>query len=245
MSFFSPWLNFSFNIADPQDLEIDFTINECKKVIHKIIPLKKTIHHNKFLKKLKKILEIDLSKANTILETLIHQDFIIKNEDQNLSLNIFSNPTRQQIFTLIKENPGIYLYKLKQKLNLGTNQLLYHLSALLEFQKIKFTKFYKIRAFGCIEIPDTEIILGFYLSRDPIRDILRLLIFPKCCLTLTQIKNHLEHIALSTIKYNLQMLKKYHLIQLILKNEQKMYQIPSKYQIMIRNSLAYIDNEID
>ena len=161
-------------------------------------------------------------------------------EDHNnhISINILANQTRKEIYQAIKKYPGITINRLKILLNIGSHQILYHLGALLEFNQIKFIKFNRIKAFGLNSVSQDEIIIGFYLIRDNIREIILQIIYSTEMCTLSSLNNILDEISHSSLSYCLNNLLKVNLLELKLVNQKKVYFITERKQKIATQILA-------
>ncbi len=233
--FFFQNFSFSFSNKNPEFTELE--IKKGLDIVKKLIPLNGEIYREKLENTIFRKLDINFDDVPKMIDIFIHKNILIENSDSIISINILSNPKRQQIYSTIKQNPGICLFKLRQLLDLGGHQILYHIGALLEFQKIKFLKMNKMKIFGCMEVSRDTILLGFYMIRANIRKIIQVIFFSNAPSSLNQIIAQLDQIPESTVHYNLQMLVKRKLLKIELENEKKIYKINPKCQLAVKNFL--------
>ncbi len=229
--------NLSSTFSQETNAYFEFDHRKSLKTIQKIIPLEGSVYKNKLQEKLRKILHITREEAQFILEYYLKEQILIEDHQNDISINILANITRRQIYTFIRNNPGITINKLKTELEIGSHQLLYHLGALLEFKKIKYLQFNKIKAFGISETTREYIIIGFYFLRRNIQDIIKFLIQSEKDHTLAELDEVLEDIPISTLRYCLNNLIRVNLIQVELINEKKIYGMEKLHQEIAQDLL--------
>lgn len=128
--------------------------------------------------KLKKKFNIDNDEIDKILKEL-KEDGLIQISLEYISINYLGNTVRRDIYNRIKSYPGLNINYLKKQLNLGSNQLLWHLGVLQNTQLIKSVSIGKIISFGEMDIDDSKIKFGYLLLKESIRKLIEYLIkFP-------------------------------------------------------------------
>ena len=79
--------------------------------------------------------DINRNRIEIILKSLIKKKEIIPGT-KLMKNNIIDNQTRKKIFNHIKRNPAVNINEIMKQLDIGSNQALWHLSALEKFRFI-------------------------------------------------------------------------------------------------------------
>lgn len=156
--------------------------NEYFQFIRKICPYRTDtiITLDRLLYKFKTHFNLPLEDAKQVLRIFIDQDLLQIGYNDEVNLNILANHTRKEIYSIIQEFPGIYISMIRNELELGSHQTLWHLGFLLEFNYITETKFGKIKAYSEPDIYRGRVLIGFILFKNSIRNLLETIAeFPK------------------------------------------------------------------
>lgn len=149
------------------------------------------------------------------------QDELLSLNDNKLSLNVLCNPIRAKILEVISVYPGIYINYLKKKVNVGPNQLLWHLSVLEDCKLIEKHEFGQIYAYSKAGTSNKSIIPGIVYLKITMRKIL-IQLFEHNSMDQKAISANTD-LTRSTILYNLKALEDINLIQKKKKNRSNLY----------------------
>ena len=83
--------------------------------------------------------DINKNRIELIIKSLIKKRIIIPGT-KLMKQDIIDNPTRNEIYKYIKQNPGKNINEIMKMHNLGSNLALWHLSALEKFQFVRSKK---------------------------------------------------------------------------------------------------------
>ena len=151
-------------------------------------------------------------EAKKILKLFIEEELVDVGFDNQIRMNLLANSTRKKIFELIEDFPGVYISIIRSHLELGTNQTLWHLGFLVEFDYITETKFGKVKAYSVLDCSEEEILVGFLTLKNSLRDILILLnLFPNG-ISIAQLEETTQK-PRSSLYYTLNKLDKWKVIQ--------------------------------
>ena len=78
--------------------------------------------------------------VRAIVDALVEKKVIIQGSKITKAI-VLQNSNRRKIYTFIKENPGLYLNRLKNELNLPNHVLTWHVDILMKFGLIKTYRF--------------------------------------------------------------------------------------------------------
>ncbi len=85
--------------------------------------------------------------------------------------NIIEHPIRNEIFNLIKQTPS-NINEIMKAINIGSNQVLWHLSCLEKFQFVRSKKFENQRVFFQYDLNPEFDELYFYLKQNIVKEII-------------------------------------------------------------------------
>ncbi len=85
--------------------------------------------------------------------------------------NIIEHPVRNEIFNLIKQTPS-NINEIMKAINIGSNQVLWHLSCLEKFQFVRSKKFENQRVFFKFDLNPEFDELHFYLKQSIVKEII-------------------------------------------------------------------------
>jgi len=156
---------------------------------------------------------INKARIEVVIKSLIKKRVIIPGT-KLMKNNLIDNPTRKKIFNYIKKNPAVNINGIMKHQNIGSNQALWHLSALEKFQFIRSRKISNRRIFFKMNSNQKLDELYYYLRVEIVREIIRFMEKEKSALKITDIadglkKNHntikkyinvLEHLRLIIIE---------------------------------------------
>jgi len=134
---------------------------------------------------------INRNKIEIILKSLIKKKEIIPGT-KLMKNNIIDNQTRKKIFNHIKRNPAVNINEVMKQLEIGSNQALWHLSALEKFQFIRSKKIGNRRVFFVMDSNPELDDIYYYLSVEIVQEILNLMNDAKESLKITDIANSLN-----------------------------------------------------
>jgi len=215
--------------------ELDGQINEVFDYVRRVSNRKKPIFYDQLVNKIIKRFNFDRTKTISILENFIQNQLIII-EENKITLNILANPIRKKIYFLIEIYPAVNFNTLKNLLQIGSNQLLWHVSILEKFHLIKMHQFGKIIAYGLPKVPRNDVILSFLILKKSMRNLLKVLIDSP---NGTTILNLVEELCQprSNIIYSI---NKFQEMNIILKNEQKSPYIYELNEVFIDNIIEIL-----
>jgi predicted transcriptional regulator len=84
---------------------------------------------------------------------------------------ILHNPTRRQIYMILKQNPGLNVNSIKKTLNLGSNSVLWHLSVLLKFGCIQRINYKASFLYALPKLSAIEVLFQFVIRKKIVREI--------------------------------------------------------------------------
>lgn len=210
----------SKKVLNKEELEIFEITKEYlkKQAITKIIDLVNFINN-----RLKFNPNYTRYKVEKIVKSLIKKNIILIGTKLTKD-DILSIQTRKKIFDYIKQNPGININDIKNEFKLGSNQVLWHLRMLNDFQYINIIKIGNQKAIFDINFDKDQFHITFHLRNEKIRDILDLLKNGNRPLKPTKISEILK-IHYNTTKKYLDILLKFKLIIKVNGNKKKKYQL--------------------
>jgi predicted transcriptional regulator len=166
---------------------------------------------------------INKARIEVVIKSLIKKRVIIPGT-KLMKNNLIENPTRKKIFDYIKKNPAININQIMKHQNIGSNQALWHLSALEKFQFIRSRKISNRRIFFKMNSNQKFDELYYYLRAEIVLEIIRFMEKEKIALKITDIadglkKNH------NTIKKYLDILVSLKLIKIEKDKTRNLYQL--------------------
>ena len=123
---------------------------------------------------LRKNENINRDKIEKILKTLIEKNLIIPGA-KLVKENILENPRRKEIYKYICDNPGCNINDIMNILQIGSNQVLWHLKFLTKFQFIREVDFDNQKTFYKFQLNEQYDELFYYLKNERVKKILELL----------------------------------------------------------------------
>jgi len=137
---------------------------------------------------------------------------------------ILQIPLRKGIYDLIRKNPGININEMERSLNIGSNQVLWHLNSLEKFQLIKSIRIGNQKAYYNYFLKQIDLEIFFYLRKDKIKRIIDLLKDKNAQpgMSPTKISKQLN-MHYNTIRKYLKILHEHRMIKFFVKNNKKVY----------------------
>jgi predicted transcriptional regulator len=163
------------------------------------------------------------NKIEVIVKSLIRNKIILIGTKLTRE-DILKIQVRKEIYNYIQENPGININEIKNEFNLGSNQVLWHLSALNKFEFIRMIKIGNQKALYSFDFDRNKEKLIFHLRNEKIQEIIRLLKNGNKPLKPTKISNTLN-IHYNTVKKYLIILLEFDLIIKVNGNKMKRYKL--------------------
>lgn len=203
----------NFPVIDPKNFD-SAKEAEYFEFIRKICPLRteNTTTIDSLVSKFKNRFSLNVEETKKILRKFIDEEILQIGYDDGVQLNVLANQTRFDIYTLIQEYPGIYISMIRSYLELGTNQTLWHLKFLLEFDYISEKSFGKIKAYAEPNIPFNRILLGFLIFKNTMRQFLSILYKYPQGVSIAELQD-LTSKPRSSLNYTLGKLKKMEVVE--------------------------------
>ena len=154
---------------------------------------------------------VNKNKIEKIIKNLIKKRRIIPGT-KLMKNNIIEHPIRNEIFNFIKKNPS-NINEIMRALNIGSNQVLWHLSCLEKFQFTRSRDIENQRIIFLYESDPEFDEIYFYLNQDIVKEIINLLKIEKETLKISDISNQLKK-NYNTVKKYLQILKRLKIISI-------------------------------
>ena len=118
--------------------------------------------------------DINKNRIELIIKSLIKKRVIIPGT-KLMKKDIIDNPTRNEIYKYIKQNPGKNINEIMKTHNLGSNLALWHLSALEKFQFVRSKKIWNRCVFFKFDSDPKFDQLHYYLANDIVQSIIKLM----------------------------------------------------------------------
>ena len=118
--------------------------------------------------------DINKNRIELIIKSLIKNRVIISGT-KLMKKDIIDNPTRNEIYKYIKQNPGRNINEIMRTHNLGSNLALWHLSALEKFQFVRSKKIRNRCVFFKFDSDPKFDQLHYYLANDIVQSIIKLM----------------------------------------------------------------------
>ncbi len=185
---------------------------------------------------LRKNLALNRNKIEIILKTLIEKNLVILGA-KLVKENILENPKRKEIYEYICNNPGSNINDIMNALQIGSNQVLWHLKFLEKFQFIRSTKFDNQKIFFRFQLNEYYDKLFYYSRNESIIKILKLLRYSNEGINPTKISKILK-MHYYTLKKYLKVLSRLNLI--ILNNDENSYILNHKVYYKILGDLKHV-----
>lgn len=166
--------------------------------------------------------DINKNRIELIIKSLIKNRVIIPGT-KLMKKDIIDNPTRNEIYKYIKQNPGRNINEIMKTHNLGSNLALWHLSALEKFQFVRSKKIRNRCVFFKFDSDPKFDQLHYYMANDIVQSIIKLMKNERP-LKITEIadglkKNH------NTIKKYLEVLTDLKLVEIEKEKSRNLYKL--------------------
>lgn len=122
----------------------------------------------------KKNPNINKNRIELIIKSLIKNRVIIPGT-KLMKKDIIDNPTRNEIYKYIKQNPGRNINEIMKTHNLGSNLVLWHLSALEKFQFVRSKKIRNRCVFFKFDLDPKFDQLHYYMANYIVQSIITLM----------------------------------------------------------------------
>ena len=143
--------------------------------------------------------------------------------------NILELKTREKIYSIIKEKPGICVRELQRETRFSIGQLSYHLSLILRANLIKETLDKRFRRFYPLETNEFEMKILSLLRQNSIRNILTLFLV-KNKITNKELSKNIK-LSKSTISWYIQNLENSNLLNKKTNGNKILYSLKEKQKI--------------
>lgn len=143
--------------------------------------------------------------------------------------NILELKTREKIYSIIKEKPGICVRELQRETRFSIGQLSYHLSLILRANLIKETLDKRFRRFYPLETNELEMKILSLLRQNSIRNILTLFLV-KNKITNKELSKNIK-LSKSTISWYIQNLENFNLLNKEINGNKILYSLKEKQKI--------------
>ncbi|MFX1339292.1 MAG: hypothetical protein ACFFDK_11840 [Promethearchaeota archaeon] len=172
--------------------------------------------------RVRNIPDINKNRIELITKSFIKNRIIIPGT-KLMKKDIVNNPTRNEIYKYIKQNPAKNINEIMKVHNLGSNLALWHLSALEKFQFIRSKKIRNQCVFFKFESDPKFDHLYYYMANDIVQSIINLMKNDRP-LKITEIadglkKNH------NTIKKYLEILTNLKLVEIEKEKSRDLYKL--------------------
>jgi predicted transcriptional regulator len=118
--------------------------------------------------------DINKNRIELIIKSLIKKRVIIPGT-KLMKKDIITNPTRNENYKYIKQNPGKNINEIMKTHNLGSNLALWHLSALEKFQFVRSKKIWNRCVFFKFDSDPKFDQLHYYLANVIVQSIIKLM----------------------------------------------------------------------
>ncbi|MFX0034672.1 MAG: ArsR family transcriptional regulator [Candidatus Hermodarchaeota archaeon] len=177
---------------------------------------------------------INENSIELILKKLLKRRIIIPGT-RLMKNNIVENPTRNEILNYIKKNPS-NINKIMKVLNIGSNQVLWHLSCLEKFNFVRSKKINNHRIFFKFDSNPEFDELYYYLKKKIVQKIINFMEEANKELKITEIsvnlkKNH------NIIKKYLDILKDLKLIRIEEDGKRKLFRLDREKYSQVKKSI--------
>ncbi len=179
---------------------------------------------------------LNKNSIEVIIKKLIRKRILIPGT-KLMKNNIIEHPIRNEIYNYIRKSPS-NVNEIMKAINVGSNQVLWHLSCL---EKFEFTRSKKIENQRIIFEYDSNSDLDesyYYLKQDIVQDILNLLKKEGNSFKVTEIASVTKR-NYNTVKKYLEILQKLKLIKIEKDKKRVLYKIDIDKYESIRKSIPY------
>ena len=177
---------------------------------------------------------LNRNSIELIIKNLIKKRILIPGT-KLMKNNIIEHPIRNEIYNYVRKNPS-NVNEIMKAINLGANQVLWHLSCL---EKFRFTRSKKINNQRIIFEFDSNSDLDelyFYLKQDVVQDIINLLKKEGNSFKITEIASILKR-NYNTVKKYLEILQNMKLIKIEKNKKRVLYRLDLEKYDNIRKSI--------
>ena len=183
---------------------------------------------------------INRNSIELVIKSLIKKRVIIPGT-KLMKNNIIENLTRKKIFNHVKRNPAVNINEIMRDQEIGSNQALWHLSALEKFKFIRSKKFGNRRVFFIIDSDPNLDEFFYYLNLEIVQEMIKFLENSKMALKITDIaeglkKNH------NIIKKYLNILNKLKILQIEKEKTRNIYKLDQERYEEVVNSVLKAKN---
>ncbi len=181
---------------------------------------------------------LNKNSIELIIKNLIKKRILIPGT-KLMKNNIIEHPIRNEIYNYIRKNPS-NVNEIMKAINIGSNQVLWHLSCL---EKFRFTRSKKIENQRIIFDYDTNSDLDelyYYLKQDIVQDIINLLKKEGNSFKITEIASVIKR-NYNTVKKYLEILQTLNIIKIEKDRKRVLFKIDSEKYESIRKSIPYGD----
>ena len=165
---------------------------------------------------------INKNRIEKIIKKLIKKRVLIPGT-KLMKNNIIEHPVRNEIFNLIEQTPS-NINEIMKALNIGSNQVLWHLSCLEKFQFVRSKIFENQRVFFKFDVNPEFDELYFYLKQNIVKEIITFIQVEKKEFKITEIANGLKK-NYNTIKKYLKILQNLQLITIKRQNRKVLFSL--------------------
>ncbi len=179
---------------------------------------------------------LNKNSIEVIIKKLIKKRILIPGT-KLMKNNIIEHPIRNEIYNYIRKNPS-NINEIMKAINVGSNQVLWHLSCL---EKFEFTRSKKIENQRIIFEYDSNSDLDefyYYLKQDIVQDIINLLKKAGNSFKVTEIASVTKR-NYNTVKKYLEILQKLKLIKIEKDKKRVLYKIDVDKYESIKKSIPY------
>ncbi len=142
---------------------------------------------------------INKNRIECIIKKLIKKRVLIPGT-KLMKNNIIEHPVRNEIFNLIKHTPS-NINEIMKALNIGSNQVLWHLSCLEKFQFVRSKKIDNQRVFFKFDLDPKLDELHFYSKQNVVKEIIKFMQGQKKELKIAEIAKGVKKNYNTTKKY--------------------------------------------
>ncbi|HMF30211.1 MAG TPA: hypothetical protein VKK79_02260 [Candidatus Lokiarchaeia archaeon] len=222
----------SVKLENPENGDATSLRDDLIAIINEIVEKKRTVVIENLLKIAPRRIGAERLVIENVIDRLIEEKVIVPGS-RIIRKIILHNKTRESIYDLIKQFPGININTLKTKLSLGPNAVLWHLGVLLKFGCVQEIHYKTSTLFALPHFADLEVIVAVLLRKELPRGILSAL--KNQSLSLSDLESSLGENR-RKIAYTIKNLQELSVVELIEDNESNncdLYQIhPNIFQIL-------------
>ncbi len=160
----------------------------------------------------KKNINLNEEGICTILKSLFQQNLIAEGSKLTKNEVLENSPLRKKIYNYIKNNLGVYYFKIVKEFNLGNHSATWHLEMLLKFALINEMKIEKNHVYYEASLNTKDIEKAYYLSNEKIISILGYINNTNNECTKSELSSNLK-MHLNTVKKYLNKLEELNIIQ--------------------------------